>query len=259
MTDVFQSFRLDGRTALVTGGSRGIGKAVARGLVEAGARVLISAREEETLQAAAEEIGNGLDTTVEYLVADMADRDQVDSLGADARSHLGHVDILFNNAGTNEPQTLIETQDDSCDRVLEINFTSCMRLARMLVPDMIERQWGRIIHTSSVMAMASNAGRGIYSATKSALIAMSRAHALELGPHGITVNCLAPGPILTDLPMSILNQEQQDVFARRTALLRWGTVDEMVGPVLLLASDAGAYMTGSVILADGGLICRTFD
>lgn len=256
---IWERFRLDGRKALVTGGSKGIGKAVARGLAEAGAEVMISARHEDALAAAAREIGEGLEQPVHFAVADMQQREQVDALAQEAASRMGHVDILFNNAGTNEPQLLLETTDESWDRVLEINFTACMRLARALAPGMIERQWGRIIHTSSVMAFASNPGRGLYSATKAALVSMSQAHALELGPHGITVNCLAPGPILTDLPMSILNDEQKEVFARRTALLRWGTVDEMVGPVLLLASEAGSYITGSVIHADGGMLARTFD
>ncbi len=256
---IWDRFRLDGRTALVTGGSRGIGKAVARGLAEAGAQVIISARDEETLRAAAEEIGSGLDGEVGYAVADMNDRRQVDRLAETALAKWGHIDILFNNAGTNEPQTLLETSDDTWDRILEINLTSCMRLARALAGEMVRRRWGRIIHTSSVMAFASNPARGLYSATKAGLVAMSRAHALELGPHGVTVNCLAPGPVLTDLPLSLLDDEQQQVFARRTALLRWGTVEEMVGPVLLLASEAGAFITGSVIHADGGMLCRTFD
>ncbi len=259
MSGIWDRFRLDGRKALVTGGSRGIGKAVARGLAEAGADILLAARHEESLKQSAEEIASGLDVSVDYAVVDMADREAVDRLAADALERWGHVDILFNNAGTNEPQTLLETDDATWDRILEVNFTSCMRLARALAPAMIRRKWGRIIHTSSVMAFASNPGRGLYSATKSALVAMSRAHALELGPHGVTVNCLAPGPVLTDLPLSLLDDEQQEVFARRTALLRWGTVEEMVGPVLLLASEAGAFITGSVIHADGGMLCRTFD
>ncbi len=124
---------------------------------------------------------------------------------------------------------------------------------------MIERRWGRIIHLSSVMALASNPGRGLYSGTKAALIAMARAHALELGPFGITVNCLAPGPIATDLPMNLLSAEQKQRFSDRTAVKRWGQPIDMVGPTLMLASDAGAYITGNVILADGGMLCRTFD
>lgn len=254
-----QLFDLRGRTALVTGGSKGIGKAVARGYAEAGADVMICARHEQELQTAAQEIAAHLDVKVEYQVTDMTDRAQVRQLAAEAESRLGQVDILFNNAGTNEPQPLVDTTDESWDRILELNLTSCMLLARAVAPGMIERGWGRIVHTSSVMGLASNPGRGTYSATKGALIAMTRAHALELGPHGVTVNCLAPGPVMTDLPMSLLDDAQKQLFAERTAVKRWGQVEDMVGPALLLSSQAGAYITGTVILADGGMICRTFD
>ena len=134
-----------------------------------------------------------------------------------------------------------------------------MRLARTLAGAMVERRWGRIIHISSVMALTSNPGRGVYSATKAALLGMSRAHALELGPYGVTVNSIAPGPVLTDLPMSLLNDRQKQVFAERTAVKRWADPVDMAGPALLLASEAGRNITGAVILSDGGLVCRSFD
>lgn len=244
---------------MVTGGSKGIGKAVARAYAEAGADVMIAARHEDELRTACDEISTGLDVRVECFVGDMLRRDDVKKLATDTIEAFGRVDILFNNAGSNEPQPLLEVTEESWDRILELNLTACMLLAKEVAPGMIERGWGRIVHASSVMALASNPGRGCYSATKAALIGMTRAHALELGPHGITVNCLAPGPIMTDLPMSLLDDEQKLRFAERTAVKRWGQVEDMVGPVLLMSTNAGAYITGTVILADGGLICRTFD
>lgn len=252
-------FDLTGRSVLITGGSKGIGKAIARGFAQCGADVCITARNEAELQAATEEIAQGLGVRVGYRVCNMADRAAADAMADDVLRDFQGIDILINNAGTNQPQVLAETTDSSWDEVLELNFTSCMRLARKVVPQMIEKRWGRIIHLSSVMALASNPGRGLYSGTKAALIGMARAHALELGPHGITVNCICPGPIATDLPMSLLNEDQKRRFAERTALKRWGKTIDMVGPALLLGSDAGAYITGTAILADGGLICRTFD
>lgn len=251
-------FNLNGRTALVTGGSKGIGKAVARGLAEAGANVAIAARHENELKAAQEEIGQGLGVKVAYFVTDMVDRAAIKQLAADVLQTFGRCDILFNNAGSNKPQALVETTDEAWDNIVELNLTSCMLLSRELAPRMIQNKWGRIIYTSSIMGLASNPARGCYSATKAALIGMARAQALELGPHGITVNCLAPGPIATDLPMSLLSAEQKKSFSDRTALQRWGQPVDMVGPVLLLATDAGAYVTGNVILADGGILCRTF-
>ncbi|MCA9155608.1 MAG: glucose 1-dehydrogenase [Planctomycetales bacterium] len=252
-------FDLTGRVALITGGSKGLGKAIARGFAEAGANVVIAARSGDELNAAAAEIGEGLSVEVAAKTVDMSDRQSVAELAKWSLDRFGRVDILINNAGSNQPQALTDTTDESWDYILELNFTSCMQLARALAPQMIERGWGRIIHTSSVMALASNPGRGLYSATKAALIGMTRAHALELGPHGITVNCLAPGPIATDLPMSILSPEQKQKFAERTAVKRWGEPVDLVGPALLLATEAGRNITGTVLLVDGGMICRTFD
>lgn len=252
-------FDLRGRVALVTGGSKGIGKAVARGYAEAGADVVISARNERDLAQSAAEIGAGLDVRVVAIPADMSDRASSDELAAKTLERFGRVDVLFNNAGTNNPQLLVEQTDEAWDALIELDLTSCMRLSRALAPGMIERKWGRILYTSSVMAVASGPGRGAYSAAKAALIGMTRAQALELGPYGVTVNCLAPGPIMTDLPMSLLSDAQKQRFSDRTAVKRWGTVEEMVGPALLLSTPAGAYVTGTIILADGGLICRTFE
>jgi NAD(P)-dependent dehydrogenase (short-subunit alcohol dehydrogenase family) len=122
---------------------------------------------------------------------------------------------------------------------------------------MKERGWGRIIHISSVMGMTSKAGRTTYSATKAALIGMTRAMALDLGPSGVTVNCIAPGPFLTDLPLSVLSPADRQNFSDRTALGRWGDPQELAGPALLLASDAGSYITGSTLLVDGGVLCKS--
>jgi NAD(P)-dependent dehydrogenase (short-subunit alcohol dehydrogenase family) len=252
-------FDLTGRAALVTGGSKGIGKAIARALAEAGADVILVARHEDELTAAAAEVGDGLDVKVLVRVCDMNDRPSVDALAAWAIETLGKVDILINSAGSNVPQNLVDIDDEDWDRIVELNLTSCMRLARALAPGMIENGWGRIVHLSSVMGVASNPARGAYSATKAALIGMTRAHALELGPSGVTVNCLAPGPVMTDLPMNLLSDEQKQSFAELTAVKRWGQVIDMVGPAMLLASDAGAFITGTTLLAEGGMICRTFE
>jgi len=251
-------FDLTGRVALITGGSKGLGLAMARGFAEAGANLVICSRHEDELQRAASQIAAGLSIQAKYIVADMTKRDEVQRLAQDAVAAFGHVDILVNNAGNNLPENLVDITDEKWDYIMELNVTSCMVLSRALAPHMIERKWGRIIHLSSVMALASNPGRAPYSASKAALIGMCKAMALELGPYGITVNCLAPGPFLTDLPMNLLSDEQKKSFAARTAVLRWGQPRELAGPALLLASDAGSYITGHTLLVDGGLLCRTF-
>jgi len=251
-------FDLSGRVALVTGGSKGLGKAMARGFAEAGADVIISSRHEAELKSALDEIRAGLSVRGAYLVADMAERKQVGELACAALGKFGRVDILVNNAGSNNPQTIDQIADADWDRLLELNLSSCMALTRALAPQMKDRRWGRVIHISSIMGLASKQGRNAYSATKAALIGLARANALDLGEFNITVNCLCPGPFLTDLPGSLLSDAEKQHFASRTALGRWGDPRELAGPALLLASDAGSYITGTTLVVDGGTLVKTF-
>lgn len=249
-------FDLTGKVALVTGGSKGLGKAMARGLAEAGANIVISSRHEDELKSALAEILKGTDRKGAYLVADMSKRPEANRLAAFALEKFGRVDILINNAGTNVPQVVDEITDAEWDRIMEINLNSVMALTRAVVPQMKTRKWGRIIHISSIMAFVSNNGRSVYSATKAALVGMARSAALDLGAHGITVNCIAPGPFLTDLPASVLSKEEQERFAKMTALNRWADPKELVGTALLMASDAGSYITGATFIVDGGFTAR---
>jgi NAD(P)-dependent dehydrogenase (short-subunit alcohol dehydrogenase family) len=251
-------FDLTNRSVLITGGSRGLGRAMAAIFAQAGADLFLASRKEDQLKVAAEEIRRETGARAEYLAADMTARDEVSRLALTAIQTLGKVDILVNNAGWNIPQTIDQIRDQDWDYLVELNLTSCMALTRALVPGMKERRWGRVIHVSSIMALASASGRNAYSATKAALVGMARASALDLGPYGITVNCLAPGPFATDMPMAILSQSQQDALAARTALGRWARPDELAGPALLLASDAGSYITGAVLVVDGGATARGF-
>lgn len=249
-------FDLSGKVALVTGGSKGLGKAMARGLAEAGADVIISSRHENELQAALKEILAGTPRRGKYFVADMSQRDDVRRLARQALEAFGRIDILINNAGTNVPQAIDQIRDEEWDAVMEINLHSVMILTRALVPQMKARRWGRIIHISSIMAFVSKEKRNVYSVTKAGLLGLARASALDLGQEGVTVNCLAPGPFLTDLPASVLSKEEQAAFAERTALNRWGNPNELIGPMLLLASDAGSYITGQTLVVDGGYMAR---
>lgn len=250
-------FDLSGRVALVTGGSKGIGKAMAHGFAEAGADIAISSRNEAQLDETLAEIGADMTGRGMRVVADMTKREDVRRLAATVLEEMGRVDILVNNAGGNVPQPIDEVTDEDWDRILELNLTSIMALTRALVPQMKERGWGRIIHISSVLGLGSKAARSSYSATKRAVIGLAQASALDLGRYGITVNCIAPGPVLTDLPMSLLSEEEKKVFADRTALGRWGQPRELAGPALLLASEAGSYITGETIVVDGGVMAHT--
>ena len=251
-------FDLSGRVALITGGSKGLGKAMARQLAEAGADVVISSRHADELEAALQEILDGTSVRGAFFTADMTRREEVAQLAQAALQEMGRVDILINNAGSNLPEAIDQVSDENWDTIIELNLTSCMALTRALVPHMKERKWGRVIYISSIMAFGSKVGRSSYSATKVALVGMTRTNALELGPYGITVNCLAPGPFLTELPMQLLSDEEKKVFAERTALGRWGDPRELAGSALLMASEAGSYITGTTLIVDGGTLCRTF-
>jgi NAD(P)-dependent dehydrogenase (short-subunit alcohol dehydrogenase family) len=251
-----EMFRLDGRVALVTGGSKGLGLAMARGLAEAGADIIISSRHENELKSALEQVLEGTGRKGCFFVADMAKRSAVEKLAKDALAEMGRVDILINNAGTNAPQAIDAITDETWDRVMEINLNSIMVLSRALAPQMKARKWGRIIHISSVMGIVSKEKRNVYSVTKTALQGFARSMALDLGEFGITVNCIAPGPFLTDLPMSLLSEKEIADFAKSTAMNRWADPKELAGPALLLASDAGSYITGETLVVDGGYILR---
>ncbi len=229
---------------------------MAYGLAQAGADIAISSRNETELRSALDEILSGTSRRGCYVAANMAKRAEVAELAEKVLAKMGRVDILINNAGTNKPQEVEAVKDADWDEVLEINLSSIMALTRALVPQMKSRGWGRIIHISSVLAFLSKEGRSAYSATKAALLGLARAQALELGPFGINVNCIAPGPFLTELPGRLLSDADKQEFARHTALGRWADPKELVGPALLLSSDAGSYITGTTIVVDGGFLAR---
>src|SRR4051812_33370660 len=189
-----QPFDLTGRVALVTGGSKGLGRGMPRGLVGGGAAVVISGRHKPDLEAALPQVLGDTGRRGHVVVADMTRRDDVARLADEAVRRMGKVDILINNAGSNTPQPADAITDAAWDNIIELNLSSVMALTRALLPGMKGRKWGRVVHVSSIMAFMSREGRSAYSATKAALLGMARAAALELGPHGVTVNCIAPGP-----------------------------------------------------------------
>ena len=249
-------FSLDGRVALVTGGSKGLGKAFARGLAEAGADIVIASRNAAELEPALDEILDGTGRRGAAIVADLSRRGEAYRLASEAKEAFGRIDILLNNAGTNHLAAVDEITDDQWDRVLELNVTAAMALTRAVVPDMRQRGWGRIVHVSSIMGFVSRERRDIYSTTKSALLGLARASAIDVGDAGITVNCLAPGYFLTEMTMAMVPPEDRDMLARRTAIGRWGELDELVGPLLLLCSAAGSFITGATLVVDGGYMAR---
>ena len=249
-------FDLTGKVALVTGGSRGLGKAMARAYAEHGAGIMICSRNAVELEDAAKEIGDGLTARVEWMTADLGKNGEAQRVADETLKRFGRVDVLVNNAGSNVPQRADLMTDEAWDKIIELNLSSIMKLTRALLPQMMERKWGRVIHISSVLGLGGKLGRNVYCATKSALIGMARSSALDMAPYGVTVNCISPGPFLTELTRGMLTDEQKVEFKNRTALKRWGKPEEIAGTALLLGTEAGSYITGTTILIDGGVLAN---
>ena len=245
-------FNLEGRSALITGSSRGLGLAMANQLADAGADLFLCSWDEEELKEATARLAAQSGRRVECCVADLTNRADVKRLAKEAIDRMGKIDILINNAGTNVTQPIDLIRDEDWDRVVELNLSSYMALTREIVPGMKERGWGRVINTSSILGLGGKYDRSVYCATKSALHGLCRAAACDLGPFGVTVNCIAPGPIATELPKANLNEEEWKAVEERTILKRWGEPEEIAGAALFLASNAGSYVTGSVLVVDGG-------
>jgi NAD(P)-dependent dehydrogenase (short-subunit alcohol dehydrogenase family) len=250
-----QPFDLEGRTALVTGASRGIGAAIARALDRAGARVALAARDRAGLEAAAAELAN--DPAI--LVTDLARPEAPRELAARALAVLGSVDVLVNNAGVAHRGPAVELDAEVIDRLHAVNVRAPLLLIAALVPSMIDRSQGAIINLSSVSGVVGTPKRAAYAASKGAIDAATRSLAIELGPWGIRVNAVAPGVVDTDLwarNKAIPGVVEQ--IEAQIPLRRWSVPDDVADAVVFLASDAARYLTGETMSVDGGM-ARTLD
>ena len=236
---------LTGKTALVTGASRGIGEAIARRLGEAGAHVLVAARSLDRVNAIAAEIGNATGVELDISAADVRDR-----IGALLKER--PIDILVNNAGITEDDLFIRMKPEAWTKVIHTNLDSAFHITQEIVKKMLRARWGRVINISSVVGLMGNPGQVNYAASKAALIGFTKSLALEIGSRNVTVNAVAPGYIATSMTDALTDEARKNM-TDRIAAKRLGTPDDIAHSVVFLASEQASYITGTVLNVSGGL------
>ena len=240
---------LTGRNALVTGSTRGIGRAIANTLAECGARVAVVGRDLERSQSVAAEIGRG----AQGFAADVGDVATVVKLVADVEAAFGGIDILVNNAGLTRDNLLMRIKDDDWNAVIDANLRGAFVAIRAATRGMMKRRWGRVINITSIVGITGNKGQANYAASKAGLIGLTKSVAKELGSRNILANAVAPGFIDTDMTAA-MTPEARSAMAGQIPLERLGAPMDVAGAVAFLASDLASYITGQVLVVDGGMI-----
>ncbi len=243
---------LDGRVAVITGASRGLGKQMAEALAVAGATVALVARNRELLESVREGIASR-GGRAQAFVADISEEAEIGPLAEQIRAQAGVPDILINNAGINIRKPIQELTLEEWRRVMRTNLEGPFLCTRAFAQGMMEKRFGRIINMTSIMSHVSLPGRSAYSASKSGLLGMTKALALELAPYNITVNGISPGPFATEMNAVLIRDPARNAeFVSRIPLGRWGKVEEIGALAVFLCSDAAGFITGADILIDGG-------
>lgn len=252
-----KQFDLTGKSAIITGGSKGLGEAMAAGLASAGADVLITSRNANEAAVTADQIANDFGHRAIGMKSDVTSEEDVQTVVQRTIEQFGKVDILINNAGINTRGPIDELTYEQFKEVQDINVNGLWLVTRGVVPHMKKAGSGRIINLSSTLGLVGLENRTPYTASKGAVTQMTRGLALELAGEGITVNAICPGPFLTPMNIPIAEQEQTKKFiVGAVALGRWGELKEIQGAAIFLASDAASYVTGSMIVVDGGWTAR---
>ena len=248
-----KQFDLTGKLAIITGGSKGLGFAMASGLASAGANIMLVNRNEAQGKEAASIIEETYQRKVLSFSGDVTDEEKMEWMAETAIATYGSIDILINNAGINIRGPIDELSEKDFQQVLQVNVTGTWLPSKAVVPYMKQANEGKIINIASTLGLVGLANRTPYTASKGAVVQMTRALALELAPHNIQVNAICPGPFLTEMNIPIADTEEARQFIiGATALGRWGELKEIQGPAILLASEASDYMVGSMLTVDGG-------
>ena len=248
----FRKDSLCGKTAIVTGASRGIGAAIAQRLCETGANVVLCSRSADAVGQVANTL-EGKGYAVHAMAADISQKTDVEALIEKTTSQFSHIDILVNNAGITRDMLLMRLKDEDWNAVLQTNLTGTMYCTRAVLRPMIRQRSGRIINISSVVGLAGNAGQANYAAAKAGIIGLTKATAKEVGGRGITVNAIAPGFITTDMTAQISEQNQKQLL-ELIPLRGFGHPEDVADAVCFLASDAARYITGQTLQVDGGMV-----
>lgn len=254
---ILDRFRLNGRTALVTGGSRGLGRVFASTFAEVGADIVIVSRSLASCEEAASEIREKYGVNCHAYACDVGNASQVEDLQRLVQSDGLQIDILVNSAGLNIRAPIAQLSVSDWEQVLSANLTAPFLVDRAFGPAMAERGWGRIIHLGSILSTIGIADRTPYASSKAGLLGLTRTLALEWATQGVTVNALCPGPFKTEMNLSLTQDPVKfQEFIQKLPMGRWGELEEITGPILFLASDASSFMTGQTLTVDGGWTCQ---
>lgn len=243
-------FDLTGKKALVTGATGGIGGSVAKALAAAGATLAISGSKQEKLEALNNDVFSGKAVPI---ACDLSKLDSVEELIKQAEEKLGGIDILVCNAGVTKDNLAMRMKDDEWQQVIDINLSASFRMTRAVIKGMMKRRYGRIIYVTSVVGWSGNPGQANYCASKAGLTGMAKSFAQEIASRGITVNCIAPGFIATNMT-DVLTDDQKARINQNIPLARMGTADEIAAGAVYLASSESAYMTGQTLHINGGML-----